>query len=289
MRLVVKQDDRIVSELDFAQGPIRMGRQANNQVVLADKTISRQHAALYNTQDGKWVVEDLGSANKTYLNGEAVSKTDIKNGDVLSIGDFSIAVTIEEKSQSEKPPTSAGDTVATTSKGPQIIARELDTPDAPPIRFPAQRAKDFMTAVALLNDADSADEVLLTLLDLTLTQFGAGNVWCAVRTEPNGPMTAHAGKKRGGEPVQLEQIKLSQNITQSVERHHFMLFLFARIPNQVQKGDIRSAIISPIVGKEGCYGVIYVDNYIGDEHYSLTDLDYLMLLGIHTTSILQSL
>jgi len=288
MRLVVKQDDRIVSELEFAQGPIRIGRQANNQVVLADGAISRQHAALYNTQDGKWVVEDLGSANKTYLNGEAVTKADIKNGDVLSIGDFSVTVTIEEKSQSEKP-TSAADTVTTASRGPQIIARELDTPDAPPIRFPPQRAKDFMAAVALLRNADSVDEVLLALLDLTLEQFAAGNVWCALRSGPDGPMTAHAGKKRKGEPLQLEQIKLKEDITRSVERKHFMLFLFSRIPNQVGKGDIRSAVISPIVGQGGCYGVIYVDNYIGDEHYSLTDLDYLMLLGIHTTSILQGL
>ena len=66
MRLVVKQGDRTVNELQFEKGPIYIGRHSNSQVFLPDKTVSRQHAVIYNTKDGQWVVEDLESANKTF-------------------------------------------------------------------------------------------------------------------------------------------------------------------------------------------------------------------------------
>ena len=316
MRLVVKQGDRKVDELKFGRGPIYIGRHANSQILLPDRSISRQHAVLFNTQDGKWVVEDLDSANKTYLNGDAIHKADIKSGDVLRITNFTIEIDLEDDTKgsadtkktvtadTEKTVTadtektaaadtektaSADDTLTTSSTNTQIIARELDTADAPPIRFPADRAEDFMEATELLSKAESVDELLLALLNIMAEQFNAATAWCALRQQPTGPMIAHAGKDRDAKAVQLNEIKLNDKITQSVERNKFLLFVFSRIPSQAKKGDIRSAVISPIVGPAGCFGVAYIDNAIGDDHYSITDLDYLMLLGIHTTTVLTRL
>ena len=56
---------------------------------------------------------------------------------------------------------------------------------------------------------------------------------------------------------------------------------------QVEKKDrIRSAMVAAIMRPDGCYGVLYVDNAMIHEHYSLSDLDYLMLIAMHTASIL---
>jgi GAF domain-containing protein len=52
---------------------------------------------------------------------------------------------------------------------------------------------------------------------------------------------------------------------------------------------IRSAMIASIVSPAGCYGVLYVDNAMVHQHYSLSDLDYLMLLAMHTAAILKRL
>jgi pSer/pThr/pTyr-binding forkhead associated (FHA) protein len=281
MRLVVKQGDRDVNEFQFTRGPIYIGRHANSQIFLPDKAISRQHAVIFNTQDGKWVVEDLDSANKTYLNDEQIHKADIKTGDIVRISDFTIEIDLEDRRTIDKP-VAMDDTITKTTSDQQIISRELDTKDAPPIRFPAGRAKDFMEATELISKASSIDELLLTLLDITAKQFDAANVWCALREQAGGPMTAHAGKNRSGQAVQLGEIKLNDKITQSVDKNKFLLFVFSRIPSQAKKGDIRSAVISPIVGPGGCFGVSYIDNAIGDDHY-------LMLLGIHTTTVLTRL
>ena len=41
-------------------------------------------------------------------------------------------------------------------------------------------------------------------------------------------------------------------------------------------------MIAAIIRSAGCFGVLYVDNAMADDHYSLSDLDYLMLLAMHT-------
>ena len=96
MRLVVKQKDRTIDEFRFAKGPISIGRKSSNEIFLPDRTVSKQHAIISASDDGKWMVEDKGSANKTYLNGEPIHKAEIKTGDCLSITDFTIVINLED-------------------------------------------------------------------------------------------------------------------------------------------------------------------------------------------------
>jgi hypothetical protein len=42
------------------------------------------------------------------------------------------------------------------------------------------------------------------------------------------------------------------------------------------------------MGTAGCFGAIYIDNATDHEHYTLSDLDYLMLLSIHTATVLKN-
>jgi pSer/pThr/pTyr-binding forkhead associated (FHA) protein len=288
VRLVVKQNERKVNEFRFDKGPVYVGRQQNSQIFLPDRAISRQHAVLYATQDGKWMVEDLDSANKTYLNDEAVHKSEIKTGDLIRIADYTIEVSFEAAAKAEKQ-INLADTLTATARGPQIIERKLGTADAPPLRLPAKRATDFLEASESICKAASLDELLLALLDITSKQFGAYHSWCALRTEAGGPMTCHSGRHRDGGSLELNDIELQGKITQAVEKEQFLLFIFSRDLNKAEEGQIRSVVIGPLMGPGGCFGVLYVDNAIRDEHYNLGDLDYLMLLGIHTSAAVQKL
>ena len=154
------------------------------------------------------------------------------------------------------------------------------------MRLAARRLSDFSKATENIFEAGSLDELLLTLLDVTLEQFSAYHVWCALRKQPAGPMTCHGGKRRDGTPVQLGELQLSEKITQAVEKGQFVVM--PSVSAQLEKKDrIRSAMVAAIIRPTGCFGVLYVDNAMIHEHYSLSDLDYLMLIAMHTAAILK--
>jgi len=64
---------------------LTIGRSPLNVVHVADPSVSRKHAAIYYL-GGKTVVEDLGSHNGTYVNGERVLKAILRDGDTLRVG-----------------------------------------------------------------------------------------------------------------------------------------------------------------------------------------------------------
>ena len=283
MRLVVKQQGGSTSELQFNRGPIHIGRGTDSQVFLPDRKVSRQHAVIFSTPQGKWIVEDLDSANKTHLNDKAIHKAEIKTGDKIRIAAFTIEVDLEGAAETDKP-THLEDTLVTTSREPQVITRDFHIEHAADIRFRAARAKDFVEATEAICKAGGADAVLRTLLTIMFRQFNAYQAWCALRNEPDGPMTSHSGKRRDGQSVSLNDIELNEKITHAVEKGVFLLFP----KGSGTKAAIGSAMIAPVIDPDGCFGAIYVDNAPDDPPYNLSDLDYLMLLAIHTAAILEN-
>jgi len=64
---------------------IVIGRSSELDVVLAEDMVSRKHAKI-STQGGKIVIEDLGSTNGTFVNGEKIKQARLKEGDRILIG-----------------------------------------------------------------------------------------------------------------------------------------------------------------------------------------------------------
>jgi GAF domain-containing protein len=99
-------------------------------------------------------------------------------------------------------------------------------------------------------------------------------------------MTCHAGKRRDGHGVNLNDLKLREKINHVIETKQFVLVPQASVPTEENR--IRSAMIAPIVDPSGCFGVLYIDNSMDHGHYSLNDLDYLMLVAIHAAAIIEN-
>ena len=294
MRLVVKRNDQIVNEFQFDRGPVYIGRHAHSQVFLHDRAVSRQHAAIFTTKDGKWIVEDMDSANKTYLNDKAIHKAEIKTGDSIRIGDFIIEVDFRAELDAGNPihladtliPTSHKTTAALTDPSREMIIRKSDSERAPDITLPAKRIKDYMMATEEICKANGLDVLLKALLGIALRQFSGYHSWSALRNQPDGPMTCHAGRCRDGHGVSLNDLKLKEKINQAVETKQFTLVPKASAPTEENR--IRSAMIAPILDPSGCFGVLYVDNSMDHGQYTLCDLDYLMLVAIHTAAIIEN-
>src|SRR5579864_9159780 len=66
-------------------GPLKIGRAPENDLQLSVDGVSRQHALLTPEGDGFWI-EDLNSANGTFLNGVRVTKERLAHLDVITLG-----------------------------------------------------------------------------------------------------------------------------------------------------------------------------------------------------------
>ncbi|ALV37692.1 FHA domain-containing protein [Streptomyces sp. CdTB01] len=65
---------------------VRIGRAADNDLVIDDLVVSRHHAELRALPDGTYEIADLGSHNGTYLNGAPVTAAPLGPGDIVGIG-----------------------------------------------------------------------------------------------------------------------------------------------------------------------------------------------------------
>jgi hypothetical protein len=67
------------------RGPWGIGRSEDNDIVIADSSVSRRHARISRADNG-FVVEDLGSTNGTLLDGAPIDRERIEGGDELTFG-----------------------------------------------------------------------------------------------------------------------------------------------------------------------------------------------------------
>ncbi len=65
--------------------PIQIGRSTSADIVVSDSAVSRRHCEI-SLIGGKPTLVDLGSSNRTLVNGEPTSKCELRAGDELAVG-----------------------------------------------------------------------------------------------------------------------------------------------------------------------------------------------------------
>ncbi len=70
---------------------VTIGRSPENDVVLSDPQVSRVHARIV-LDDGRVAIEDAGSLNGTYVNGERAGRARLSANDAIVIGDTKLRV-----------------------------------------------------------------------------------------------------------------------------------------------------------------------------------------------------
>jgi EAL domain-containing protein (putative c-di-GMP-specific phosphodiesterase class I) len=73
-----------VQRIELSQLPFVFGREANAQFIVPNLSVSKTHAELYWANDQFWI-RDLGSSNGTFVNGERIRESALKNGDIIHL------------------------------------------------------------------------------------------------------------------------------------------------------------------------------------------------------------
>ncbi len=80
-------EDPTGREHHLSQDTIAIGRATSSDIVITSKRVSREHARI-GRDDWRWSLEDLGSTNGTFLNGERViAARELRDRDRIKIGD----------------------------------------------------------------------------------------------------------------------------------------------------------------------------------------------------------
>lgn len=84
--VLVRMDSVHAGQVTSLTDPeIRIGRHPDNGLVIDDDGMSRVHARVH-YDDGAYYVEDFGSSNGTYVNGERVKKRQLTDGAIVQLG-----------------------------------------------------------------------------------------------------------------------------------------------------------------------------------------------------------
>lgn len=71
------------------EGKNLLGSGPEAQIILRDNTVSGQHASL-RYEEGKFFLTDLDSSNGTYLNDKKIAREELKDNDVIRIGEVTL-------------------------------------------------------------------------------------------------------------------------------------------------------------------------------------------------------
>lgn len=96
-QLVVTEGPSKGSKINLNKGLTKVGKRETNDLILLDKTVSRNHFEIEYTQDS-FLLRDLESTNGTFLNGSRVKEAYLTPGDVIKMGNTAIEfVAFDEK------------------------------------------------------------------------------------------------------------------------------------------------------------------------------------------------
>ena len=180
LQIKVSISGRQLETLRFTTEEVSIGRDPNATVFLDNLGVSRQHAKIEPTSTG-FRVTDLQSSNGTFLNDQPIQESDLKDGDLLQVGKFTLAIGITE----EHPASAVGesaDNLADAGEGTvflqpaenaRVIAesREAERPVAPQR---VQARPQAQPAPATGNDSMSLGSVIKIFL------FGVAFAWLCI-------------------------------------------------------------------------------------------------------------
>lgn len=93
--ILTRQDGE---EYRLSTFPVCLGKGSAADVILAgDESVSRQHICIHEDDENVFVIEDMNSSNKTYLNGNVLEPEELvilNTGDKIKLGNTELDVVI---------------------------------------------------------------------------------------------------------------------------------------------------------------------------------------------------
>ena len=136
-RLIVRRGPQPNQVYELNKGIITIGRDITNDIVINDPEVSRHHARLTQTGAG-YTLEDLGSTNGTFVNGQRLTGArPLANGDMVGMGE-----TVTLAYEAISPVAYADPRRASTMVNP-AQQQNIDYAPAPSVGYVQQQPQEY--------------------------------------------------------------------------------------------------------------------------------------------------
>jgi phosphoserine phosphatase RsbU/P len=273
--------------------PFTIGRKMEKDLAIPDPRVSRDHALII-SENGKFYVEDQGSKHGTFVNGERVQRKALERNDRL---EFGARDTIYVVFHPRHVTTNTARDFLSQISGIQISNEVTDL----------EKLTIFLEAARKLNTTGVLDEILLTLLDVTLKLTGGERGYVFLKT-PGGKLRLAAGRNSRGE-ILLDDTTISHSILEESlsSNSEFLLSDTSRSLDltgrqSIVAYDLRTVICIPLrkmqVQTRGrgsadsttgdAMGALYVDSRFASRDISKVSGDILHVVATEAASLIEN-
>ena len=266
-----------------------IGRKSKS-LSFADDRISRRHARIF-YRNGRWLIEDLGSANGTSVRGMEISRPmPLFSGSQIRCG----LTTLEfNEGEIPGPDISVDEDEAVNLFDSTILSTVPSNEDSMILSakaigptFQAERLRIIYDLITEASTILSIDTLLQVTLDKIFEVVKADRGF-AMMSEGDGKLSVKASKARkaaSGKDIPISRTILKEVINKQVG----VLVSDADSDKRFSAGDsihrlgIRSTICVPIKGRERTFGAIQVTCNVSEHTYTDEELRLLTAIGFQT-------
>jgi len=304
--LIHKLDDE-TQIIKLEKETVRLGRLQDNDIVLDDVFVSRQHAEVAK-KGNRYIIKDCKSRYGTFINGAKITKTELNYGDEIQVGNTVItfvdektldhiperktptrrigaAINLAEKIKSVKTKIVKGDkkdsilnSLSELESGCTLYQEKLTE---------AEKSKEITSTLCevgkIINFVFDLNVLLNILMDLALKIMQARRGFIMLYDEVSKDFKIKVARNMGGilEPAKTTGIShtiawqtfQSGNVITTEDATKDERF---KTQESVISYAIGSVISVPLISKEkGKTGVIYLDNPVAQRKFDEYDIDFM--------------
>jgi sigma-B regulation protein RsbU (phosphoserine phosphatase) len=274
--------------------PFTFGRHADNNLVLRDNRVSRNHARIF-FENGHYVVEDLSSRHGTWVNGERVARHVLHNSDRIDFGvreSYQLTFTVERAEINR-----ILEQFSTSSHSVGLEANNL------------AKLRSLMEVARALQNSLSTQEVLTAVVDAALAVTGCERGFLMLRKTADLEVTV--ARDRAGQPLPPEDLRVPTSVIQRAlhSRRDLLSMSFDPLEQQgvrpemsVAALELRSVVCLPLVqirsgssedtrissAAEATVGLLYMDSRFNPADLSAGSRELLQTLAIEASTILEN-
>lgn len=153
-KMIVSLDGVVIKEVQLSKDRTSVGRRPYNDIVIDNLAVSGEHAVLQMSAN-EVSVEDLNSTNGTYVNGKAVKKQLLQNGDFVEIGKYKLQYVGEVGGDEARGAASAPGGATAAGASLKVMSGPAAGREVPLVKVVTTLGKPGIAVAAITNRARS--------------------------------------------------------------------------------------------------------------------------------------